>query len=82
MWPPPHTESSLTSVAWQREREWVRRQPLAVAEGYLRALQCFDPAPPDAWPREVELLVQSKAAQSRRSPQAAYDGRMMHHRTA
>ena len=79
MWSPPHIESSLTSVAWQREREWVRRQPLAVAEGYLRALQCFDPAPPDAWPREVEILVYSKAAQS---PQAARSGRMMHHRTA
>ena len=60
MWPAPHTESFLTSVAWRREREWVRRQPLAVAEGYLRALRRFDPAPPDAWPREVEVLVTRK----------------------
>jgi hypothetical protein len=79
MWSIAHTESFLRSVAWQREREWVRRQPLAVAEGYLRALRCFDPAPPDAWPREVEVLVTLKAAQSRPSPPAACD-RMLHHR--
>ena len=60
MWPAPHTESFLTGVAWRRERQWVRRQSLAVAEGYLRALRRFDPAPPDAWPREVEVLVTRK----------------------
>ena len=61
MWPAPHhTQAFLTSAAWQREREWVRRQPLPVAEGYLRALRCFDPAPPDPWPQEVEVLVTRK----------------------
>jgi hypothetical protein len=60
MWPAPHTQSLLTSAAWRREREWVHRQTLAVAEGYLRALRCFDPAPPDPWPQEVEVLVTRK----------------------
>ena len=50
----------LLSAAWQREREWLSRQPLTVTEGYLRALRWFDPPPPDAWAREVEALVSQR----------------------
>jgi len=61
MWRAPRSEScALTSTAWRREREWVRRQPLAVGESYLRALRHFDPAPPEAWPREVMVLLTRK----------------------
>ena len=81
MWPAPNAESLVTSPAWQRERQWLSRQPLAVAEGYLRALRCFDPPPPDAWPREVEALVSRKQRSLRPYREHTQDGRMSHHRS-
>lgn len=80
MWPAPRAEFSVTSAAWQREREWLSRQPLAVAEGYLRALRCFDPPTPDAWPREVEVLVSRKQRSLPHYREHAQDGRMSYHR--
>ncbi len=76
MWP----ESSVTSAAWRREREWLSRQPLTVAEGYLRALRCFDPPPPDAWPREVEALVARRQRSLPHCREHARDRRMIYRR--
>ena len=80
MWLRPRAESSVTSAAWQREREWLSRQPLIVAEGYLRALRCFDPPPPDAWPREVEALVSRSQRNLPPCGKHAQDTRMSYHR--
>src|SRR5262245_35360165 len=81
MWPASIIRCPVTSAAWQRERHWLRRQSLAVAEGYLRALRCFDPPPPAAWPREVAAVVSLKRESERRYvAEHALDRRMRQRR--
>jgi hypothetical protein len=79
VWPALNAVSPLLSAAWQREREWLSRQPLTVTEGYLRALRWFDPPPPDAWPREVEELVSQRQRSLRHYREHAQDRRMSYH---
>jgi hypothetical protein len=80
VWPALNTVPLATSAAWKREREWLWRQPLTVAESYLRALRWFDPPPPAAWPREVEALVSQRQRSLPQYHEHARDRRMSYHR--